>query len=168
MQALVYLWAGPTTMVGLALGALTLLTGGRAQRRQGALEIHGGAAAFLLRLTPARATAMTVGHVILGRHAEGLDRCRAHEQIHVRQAERWGPLFIPAYFAASLWALAGGRHGYRDNIFEIDARRRCGEEALGTPTAESPAAADTRAAASVRAPRPSTAPCEAGSRPEPR
>lgn len=134
MQLLTYLWAAPTTAVGLLLGALALLTGGRARRRQGALEIHGGAAAWLLRVTPARATAMTVGHIILGRHAAGLDRCRAHEQVHVRQAERWGPLFIPAYFGASLWALLAGRHAYRDNWFEIDARRRCGEESENQQT----------------------------------
>lgn len=129
MRRLLYLWAAPTTLIGLALGAGALLTGGYVRRRGGTLEFHGGWLDKLLAATPAGATAMTVGHVILGRHQEGLDRCRAHELIHVRQAELFGPLFIPAYFAASAWALLRGRHLYRDNWFEVDARRRCGEEA---------------------------------------
>ena len=53
-----------------------------------------------------------------------MDRCRAHELVHVRQAELLGPLFIPAYFGASVWAVLRGRHLYRDNWFEVDARRR--------------------------------------------
>ncbi len=125
MRWLLYLWVFPTTLVGLLLGGVAMLSGGAMQRRGGTLEFHGGWLGKILAATPAGATAMTVGHVILGRHREGLDRCRAHERVHVRQAELWGPLFIPAYFAASLWsALRGGRL-YEDNWFEVDARRRC-------------------------------------------
>ncbi|MBI1353853.1 MAG: hypothetical protein GC160_05865 [Acidobacteria bacterium] len=124
MRSLVYLWALPTTAVGLALGALALVSGGGVRRRAGTLEFHGGWLGAILAATPAGATAMTVGHVILGRHEAGLDRCRSHELVHVRQAELLGPLFIPAYFAASAWAAARGRHLYRDNWFEVDARRR--------------------------------------------
>ena len=127
MSWLRYLWASPTTLLGLILGGVALLSGGRARRRGGTLEFHGGWLGKLLAVTPAGATAMTVGHVILGRHPEGLDRCRSHELVHVRQAEMLGPLFIPAYFAASFWALLRGRHLYRDNWFEVDARRRCRE-----------------------------------------
>jgi hypothetical protein len=39
----------------------------------------------------------------------------------VRQAEKWGPLFFPAYGVASLIAIARGRHFYRDNVFEREA-----------------------------------------------
>ncbi len=70
---------------------------------------------------------MTLGHVIIGRDTHCLDCCRDHEQAHVRQAERWGPAFIPAYLLASGWAWARGRHYYVDNWFERDARRACGE-----------------------------------------
>ena len=111
MRWLLYVWAAPTTLIGLALGGIALLTGGHVHRRAGTLEFHGGWLSKLLAATPAGATAMTVGHVILGRHVEGLDRCRAHELVHVRQTEILGPLFIPAYFAASLWAWLRGRHG---------------------------------------------------------
>jgi hypothetical protein len=46
---------------------------------------------------------------------------RAHEQVHVRQYERWGPFFVPAYLASSLWQGLCGRHLYRDNHFERPA-----------------------------------------------
>ena len=123
-----YSWAGPTTMVGLVAGMLTLATGGRVQRRRGALEFHGGFARWLLSSRPVRASAMTLGHAILGRDVGSLDRCREHELAHVRQVERWGPLFLPAYVGSSLWEWARGRHYYLDNWFERDARRACGED----------------------------------------
>jgi hypothetical protein len=53
-----------------------------------------------------------------------LDCARSHEQVHVRQYEQWGPLFLPAYLASSLWQLACGRHCYRDNWFERQAYER--------------------------------------------
>ncbi len=74
------------------------------------------------------ASAMTLGHVIIGRDPHCLESCRDHEQAHVRQAERWGGLFIPAYLLASGWAWCRGRHYYLDNCFEVDARRACGQD----------------------------------------
>jgi hypothetical protein len=125
-RTLVYAWTAPTTLVGLTAGALTLCTGGRVQRRLGTLEFHGGFSRWFGRAFGF--AAMTLGHVIIGRDTHCLDFCRGHEQAHVRQAERWGPLFIPAYLAASFWAWARGRHYYLDNPFERDARRACGED----------------------------------------
>ncbi len=122
-RSLRYLWAFPTSLPGLFVAALTLATGGRAQLCGGALEAWGGFSSWLLEHTLVGAQAMTLGHVILGRDHGCLVDCRDHEQVHVRQAERWGPLFLPAYVAASLWAFLAGRHFYRDNWFEIDARR---------------------------------------------
>ncbi len=72
---------------------------------------------------------MTLGHVIIGRDEWALDYCRDHEQAHVRQVERWGFAFIPAYLAASVLAHWQGGHYYFDNWFEWDARRACGEDA---------------------------------------
>ena len=123
-RGLAYLWAGPTSLLGLTAALLTVLSGGRAARSQGLLEVWGGFARGLLRSTPIGAQALTLGHVVLGRDRASLDRSRAHELAHVRQAERWGPLFLPAYLAASLWALVRGRHYYRDNWFERDATRQ--------------------------------------------
>jgi hypothetical protein len=126
-RVLAYSWASPTTAVGLCAGLLTLASGGRARRRSGTIEFHGGFARWMLRKTPIRASAMTLGHVILGRDPDCLDACRAHELVHVRQAERWGVLFLPAYVLASAWVWARGGRAYLDNPFERAARRACGE-----------------------------------------
>jgi hypothetical protein len=123
-QTTLYGWAAPTTSVGLLVGALTLISGGRGRVREGTLEFHGGFTTWLLDKTPIRAAAMTLGHVILGINPYWLDRLRPHEQVHVRQAEMWGPLFLPAYAVASLWAWSRGGHAYLDNWFERDARAR--------------------------------------------
>jgi hypothetical protein len=46
-----------------------------------------------------------------------------HELEHVRQWRRHGLLFPAMYAIASLRALRAGRHWYRDNAFEVAARR---------------------------------------------
>ncbi len=69
---------------------------------------------------------MTLGHVIIGRDRDCLERCRRHEHVHVRQAERWGPLFIPAYLLASAWVAIRGGRAYEDNPFEREAYRQTG------------------------------------------
>jgi hypothetical protein len=123
-----YTWAFPTTIVGILAGFLVLSSGGRMQARRGAMEFYGGGAAWVATLIGF--DAMTLGHVILGRNALCLDLLRDHEQAHVRQVERWGAFFLPAYLGASLLAWWQGGHYYRDNWFERDARLACGEEKL--------------------------------------
>ena len=68
-----------------------------------------------------RYRAITFGHVILcvDRADEALLQ---HELAHVRQYERWGPLFVPVYLVAGVWAMVRGRRAYTDNHFEIAAR----------------------------------------------
>jgi hypothetical protein len=125
LRPLAYLWAAPATLLGLLLLVLASMSGGRARRVQGVLEVHGGLVRWLLtRWVPIAggASAITLGHVVVGRDADCLERCREHEQVHVRQYERWGPLMIPAYFASSLVAWLRGRHYYLDNAFERAAR----------------------------------------------
>jgi len=123
------LWALPWTLVGLLVGGLGLLTGGKVRRRGRALEFHGGVISASLRRLPGvgSAAAMTLGHVIIGRSPDALDRCRKHEHVHVRQYERWGPFFIPAYLLASAWQWCRGRRAYLDNPFEVEAYRREGQ-----------------------------------------
>jgi hypothetical protein len=90
----------------------------------GVLECHGGLASFLLRrctLLQGGASAMTLGHVVIARTADLLERTRAHERVHVRQCERWGPLFLPAYVLASAWVGLRGGKAYRENPFEREA-----------------------------------------------
>jgi hypothetical protein len=119
-----YFWASPATAIGLLFGGSALLSGGRGALHSGVLEFHGGLAAKWLALF--RVSAMTLGHVVLGRTPEDLDWTRDHERVHVRQYERWGPLFLPLYFgwAGYLWLI--GKHYYLDIPFEIEARRLSG------------------------------------------
>ena len=123
-RAAAYLWASPTTLLGVLPALATRLTGGRLAVVDGGLEASGGFAASLLRSRWVGASAMTLGHVVLGVDATALERTRGHERVHVRQAEICGPFFVPAYLAASAWAWLRGRHYYRDNWFERDAFRR--------------------------------------------
>jgi hypothetical protein len=117
-----YLWAAPNTLLGLALLPLVLATGGRVRVERGAVELHGGFARFFLRrCLLIRASALTLGHVILGQDLDCLDHARDHEHVHVRQYERWGPLFLPAYFLSSFWCWRKGKNPYLDNLFEIEA-----------------------------------------------
>lgn len=118
-RTIAYTWAAPTTCVGLLAGGLTLISGGQAQIRRGALEFHGG---FSRWFGEKRGfAAMTLGHVIIGRNPDCLDGCRDHEHVHVRQVERWGPFFIPAYLLASAWVWKKGLNAYLDNPFEVEA-----------------------------------------------
>jgi hypothetical protein len=123
----VYVWAGPNTLLGLGAGLVMLMFGAAARRIQGAIEFSGGAIGLLFasRLQPFRFQAVTFGHVILGTSAAALAGAREHEQVHVRQYERWGPFFLPAYFASSVWQLVTGRHVYHDNYFERQAVASC-------------------------------------------
>jgi hypothetical protein len=119
-----YLWTFPTTVPGLFFLPVALISGGAAQVVDGVLEIYGGWVAWFLRnctLLEGGASAMTLGHVVLGRSREHLVVTRTHERVHVRQAERWGPLFLPAYALASLQAWWQGGDPYRDNRFEREA-----------------------------------------------
>ena len=116
-----YLWAAPTTFVGLLLVPLALVGRGRVAVVSGVLEASGGLLDILLRrftLLRGGVSALALGYVVLARNLECAERTRQHERVHVRQCEQWGPFFLPAYLAASLWALL--RHGnlYRDNWFE--------------------------------------------------
>jgi len=113
-----YLWAAPVTLLGLLFVPLALLSGGSVRVCEGIAEIAGG----LLRWLPGPFVAMTLGHAVLARDARALDGCRAHEQAHVRQYERWGPLFIPLYLCSSALVWLRGGRPYLDNHFERQAR----------------------------------------------
>ena len=107
-----YLWAAPNSLVGLA-GAATARH--RPVRWRGVLLIEGSRAGLARFLAWRGFGAITLGHVIIA--GERLDdHLLAHELAHVRQHERWGPLFYPAYLLASV-------AGYRRNPFEHAAER---------------------------------------------
>jgi uncharacterized protein (DUF2062 family) len=119
-------WAAPTTALGLAVMFLGLWDG-QARVVDGVIEAYGPTLAWLLvhlTLMPGGAAALTLGHVVLARDRHALESTRDHERVHVRQCEVWGPLFVPAYVAASVWAVIRGRDFYFDNWFEIQAYKR--------------------------------------------
>jgi hypothetical protein len=119
---LAYAWASPTTCLALPY-LIAALMGGRIAVVDGVLECSGPAVAAILRRIAPRQDidAMALGHVVAGRTPLVLEETRVHERVHVRQAERWGPLFVPAYLAASAFALARGGDPYYDNAFEAEA-----------------------------------------------
>ncbi|MEL6108543.1 MAG: hypothetical protein AAFU85_21265, partial [Planctomycetota bacterium] len=106
-----YLWAAPNTLVAIGIG---LLLGATFRRVDGVLEIHGRRIAWLLQRFPVPAAAMTLGHAIFGQTPSDLDRTRRHEHVHVAQYSRWGPLFVPAYLAASVYPSRPRRYRYTD------------------------------------------------------
>ena len=118
------LWASPNSLIGLPLCAAWWLAGGRLAVVQGVLEASLGPSR---RARPRRLrlpfAAITLGHVVIAANAADLQRLRAHEQVHVRQCERWGPLFLPAYLIAGAAQWCRGGHPYWDNPFEVEARR---------------------------------------------
>ncbi len=124
LRPLLIVWALPNTILGLCWGCVGVAFGGRMQSRQGVLEFYGPGVAWLMqRLLPNGdfAAAVTLGHVVLGRTSATLERCRSHELIHVRQYERWGPLFIPVYFGWYWYLRLRNLDPYLDHPFEIEA-----------------------------------------------
>jgi hypothetical protein len=127
LRPLAYLWALPNTALGLLFLLPVLLTGGRARVERGVLELHGGFARFFLRRCLfVKASALCLGHVILGQDRGCLDYSRDHEHVHVKQYERWGPFMLPTYFLSSFLAWRRGDHFYFDNRFEKEAYRVSG------------------------------------------
>lgn len=113
----------PNTLLGFIVGVLGLATGGGVQKSGKIIEFWGGVIVPFLRYFPIvnGAAAMTLGHVVIGLDKYNLDRARDHELVHVAQYERWGPLFLPAYFGCSLFLWLRGKEAYYNNPFEMEA-----------------------------------------------
>jgi len=118
-----YFWPSPASFVGLVLCGLALPFGARMKVVDGALEVCGGSIHRFIALLPRplRFAAITFGHVIIGVDHAVLDRVRLHEHVHIRQYERWGLFFFPAYLISSLVQLVNGRDPYLHNHFEREA-----------------------------------------------
>lgn len=120
-QSLLYLWASPGTLIGLTVGLIGVCSGGNVRRVRHTIEFHGGFVTWALEKTPVQAMAMTLGHVVIGQSATALDITREHEWVHIRQYERWGPLFLPAYLGCSLLLWLRRKEAYYGNPFEAEA-----------------------------------------------
>ncbi len=126
---LVYIWVSPTTLFGLLFIPFALTKNSSIRVVRGVLELQGPGVEKMLRfISPfvGQAAAMTLGHVIVGCNQQCLDDCRDHEHVHVRQCERWGPFFIPAYLLAGLIQKWRGFDPYLDNPFEKEAYEKSG------------------------------------------
>jgi hypothetical protein len=80
LRCMRYLWAAPNTFLGLLFIPLALVSHGRHPVVDGVLELHGGLIAQLLRRCTLRlggASAMTLGHIVIGRDAPALAATRA-------------------------------------------------------------------------------------------
>ena len=125
-----YLWALPNTLLGLLFVPAAILRHGQLQIVGGVLEAHGPLISAILQHCvplPGGASAITFGHVVLARDQWTMEATRAHERVHVRQCEIWGPAFIPAYLIAGLWGLVTGAGAYAGNYFERQAQQRAPE-----------------------------------------
>lgn len=129
LDGLRYAWASPATVVGLMLSLLALAAGARPRVVEGVLEIAGGRVEHFAARLPGgwRFCAITLGHVVICTDEPTAATVRAHEQVHVRQYERWGPLFFPLYLGSSLAQYVRGRDPYLDNRFEREARTIAGD-----------------------------------------
>ena len=119
IKLILIVWASPNSLIGLIAGSVGLLTGGRARVSEGCIEFYGGVVEKTLERL--NVFGMTLGHTILGQTGRGLEIVRKHEHVHVRQYERWGPLFLPFYLGWSAWLWLKGKDYYRLNPFEVEA-----------------------------------------------
>jgi hypothetical protein len=132
-----YCVAAPCTALGLALVVVALPFGARMRVVDGALECcfprDSAAAVWFARRQPF--AAITLGHIIFALTARDLRHWHAHERVHVRQFEAWGPMLLLAYPAASAWAWLRGHDPYMGNFFEQQAYLEKSELAVVAPAA---------------------------------
>ena len=109
------LWAAPLTLVGLVFAAVSGASP-RWDPTSGCLVTRGVRGPSRVALRSVGAHANAIGHVVLSWREEPSAALLAHEAVHVRQAERLGPLLFVLY----VWL--GARYGYRDHPLERAAR----------------------------------------------
>lgn len=128
MRAPGMLWTLPNTLIGLALGFLSLAWPRWDERGALVFESDRG---FCKLHSKRGYAAITFGHVIITRPNPG-ERLMRHEFAHVRQYEKWGALYMLGYgfYWLKLWL--EGKDGYRDNPFERKARKAEDEHSAST------------------------------------
>jgi hypothetical protein len=126
LRLLAYLWALPVTAIGLGLALVAAISGGHLQLRCGVVEASGGLVGQLLRGNRfwRGGAAMALGHVILARDEECLEKSNRHERVHVRQFERWGVFLLPIYLLIGWWLSVRGYDSHLDHPFEQEAHEQ--------------------------------------------
>ncbi len=109
-------WCAPLTTFGLLVARL----GGSTPKWNATHQCYvatdvSGISRLLLRRVGAHAN--TIGQVVLSTVPDPSPALLAHEAVHVRQYERFGPLMPVIY------VMMGALYGYRDNPFERAARK---------------------------------------------
>jgi hypothetical protein len=130
------LWTLPNTALGVLVGAVAVMLGGRARWGRNALEFLDnpfvgacGRSAITLGNTIHYAPGRGPEHRITRYDGRGQVTLGEHERAHTLQYERWGPLFLPVYVLC--WWLP------RANRFEHAADDRA-ESADRTPRTSRP------------------------------
>jgi hypothetical protein len=97
-------WASPNTALGVALGAIAVMLGARAQFGRNALEFldnpligHVQRSAITLGNTIHYAPGRAPDDRVRRYDKSGIVSLGEHEKAHTLQYERWGPLFLVIY-----------------------------------------------------------------------
>ena len=109
MSVLGKLWTAPNTALGLAVGAIAVTLGARAQFGRNALEFldnpfvaYRGWSAFVLGNTIHYAPGRAPEHFVPRYDGSAWVNLGEHERAHTDQYERWGPFFLVLYFVSWL------------------------------------------------------------------
>ena len=118
MSVLGKIWTSPNTLLGLAVGAVAVTLGARAQRGRNAIEFldnpfiaHVGCAAMVIGNTIHYAPGRSPDELVRRYDRAGSVVLGEHERAHTAQYERWGPFFLVAY--AICWLPFVPPHGNR-------------------------------------------------------
>ncbi len=125
LKSLQILWASPWTLLGLLIAIICSPLSVKFIFYHGTVGCYGRGVALVLRRMPIAggARAMTLGHTIWACDRLAFISTHPHELVHVRQYERWGPFFVPAYLICGVWLWWNSNEPYWDNPFEKEAYR---------------------------------------------
>lgn len=126
IRLLIYFWVLPTSALAIPVVLMNQLVGGRVYVNSGVLEVEGRLVSWLIGCRAVNASAITFGHIILYTDSLSRRRHRAHELVHVEQAEKWGPFFLPGYVLLAILQWFRSGRGYWDHPWEVEARERAG------------------------------------------
>jgi len=115
-------WNSPNTLVGVLTMSLMGGTKKFKRRKDGHYESEVGTV-FDTLMRKNHLAAITLGERVLY-VAGAYNKERAlHEEAHIEQGRKFGPLFFPAYGLKSIISKVKYKNWYKDNNFEKQARK---------------------------------------------